>query len=106
MTPPDQVAALQVERELGVVLSGIKLGSGSLSPSPSVKSERMSPPGPMSPESSKSPRKPERVVEQSNISEAERLVELEAFIRETAREMTEELHWSTLNLRVEESEKR
>ena len=91
MTPPDQVAALQVERELGVVLSGIKLGSGSLSPSPSVKSERMSPPGPMSPESSKSPRKPERVVEQSNISEAERLVELEAFIRETAREMTEEL---------------
>ena len=33
MTPPDQVAALQVERELRVVLSGIRWGSESLSPS-------------------------------------------------------------------------
>jgi hypothetical protein len=91
MTPPDQVAALQVERELGVVLSGIKWGSGSLFPSPSVKIQPMEPPSTMSAESSKSPRKPEKKVEQSNISEAERLVELEALIRETAREMTEEL---------------
>jgi len=95
MTPPDQVAALQVERELGVVLSGIRWGSESLSPSPSAKSkgEPMAPPGPMSAESSESPRKPERKVEQSTISEAQRLVELEALIRETAREMTEELQF-------------
>jgi hypothetical protein len=84
MTPPDQVAALQVERELGVVLSGIKWGSGSLSPSPKIEPTGES-------ESSKSPQKPEKNVEQSNISEAKRLVELEALIRETAREMTEEL---------------
>jgi len=87
MAPPNQVALLQVERELGVVLSGIKGGGEPLGvkiepPRRSDENETFSP----------SPRKPEKL-EQSNISEAERLVKLEALIRETAREMTEELQF-------------
>ena len=77
MAPPDQVAQLQVERELGVVLGGLIMKPLLPSTPPLTKSEPL-----MS-----SPRKPEKLV----LSEAQRVAELEAHIRKTASEMTEQL---------------
>ena len=80
MAPPDQVAKVQVERELGVVLSGMKLLLPSTSPLIKSEPPMMRPPGPTSSDG-KSPRKPEKLV----LSDpARRVVELEAHIRQTA----------------------
>jgi hypothetical protein len=90
MAPPDQVAKVQVERELGVVLSGMKPLLPSMSPLTKSEPPMMGPPSTSSdgkPLFPQSPRRREKLV----LSEAQRVAELQAHIRETAREMTEQL---------------
>jgi hypothetical protein len=94
MAPPDQVAILQVRREMGLVISGIRNVSTVKSPPIQVESEL---PKVGSDDDDDVDEGDEMKAFKSSgkfsglISETERLDRLEARIRETAKEMTDEL---------------